>query len=522
MLKKTLSLLFALLMIMPIASPAAVGEDAAPQKLTNSDGFVYTVNADGSAEIAGYTGQDQKLVIPESVDGHRVISIGKRAFTGARITEVTVAASVREIRDNAFEHCDKLTAVRLPEGVEIIGEGIFWQCQKLKTVNLPDTLKEIGDEVFFDCKALTAVQLSAGHPLLELADGVLFVRAAKRLIWYPNRKSNKSYAIPEGTAAIGRYAFGFVNSLTAVQIPDSVTEIAYSAFTECKKLQEINIPAQVTELDGVFRSCNSLKQIQVSPENPVFYSLDGVLFRKESQQLVLYPAGRSEKKYVIPEGTLEIGTDSFSTASHLVEVEIPGTVRKIGSCAFDRCSKLKTVRISEGVEELGLCAFEWCSALTEIRLPLSLVKMGPNPFVYCRKLSKVIVDEDHPALAVMDGALICKEDMRLVWYPQTGKAKKYAVPQGVRSIDSYAFEECKQLNEIELPEGIETVGYRAFNSCKNIKRIILPATLKEIDNTAFQKEVTNFVMIPATYVVVKGSYAENFCQAYGLKIEYAP
>ena len=56
----------------------------------------------------------------------------------------------------------------------------------------------------------------------------------------------------------------------------------------------------------------------------------------------------------------------------------------------------------------------------------------------------------------------------------------------------------------------------------NLERIVLPASLTTIDKTAFLKNPGSSEMIDATYVVVPGSYAENFCQSYGLKIEYAP
>ena len=80
---------------------------------------------------------------------------------------------------------------------------------------------------------------------------------------------------------------------------------------------------------------------------------------------------------------------------------------------------------------------------------------------------------------------------------------------------------CTQLTEITLPEGVETIRFGAFAGCTNLKRIVLPASLKEIRSGAFSLEYNSQELIPAVYVVVKGSYAENYCQTYGLTIEYA-
>ena len=88
-------------------------------------------------------------------------------------------------------------------------------------------------------------------------------------------------------------------------------------------------------------------------------------------------------------------------------------------------------------------------------------------------------------------------------------------------IGRFAFETCKQLTEITLPEGVESIGADAFIECTNLKRIVLPASLTKIDKTAFMQTHTSQDLIDATYVVVEGSYAENFCQSYKLKIEYA-
>ena len=115
--KKTLSLLLALLLLL---SAAACGEGkAAPKQLTNAEGLVYIVAENGSAEIVGYTGKKEKLVIPETLEGHPVTVIAQNAFNSAGFAEVTVPGGIRQIRNGAFAACNNLTTVRLAEGLEI-------------------------------------------------------------------------------------------------------------------------------------------------------------------------------------------------------------------------------------------------------------------------------------------------------------------------------------------------------------------------------------------------------------------
>ena len=74
--------------------------------------YVYVLNSNGDATITGYTGNDADLVIPASLDGHSVTSIGYRMFS----------------------HCSNLTSVTIPESVTSIGEDAFYDCTSLQAV----------------------------------------------------------------------------------------------------------------------------------------------------------------------------------------------------------------------------------------------------------------------------------------------------------------------------------------------------------------------------------------------------
>ena len=61
------------------------------------------------------------VVIPETVYGYRVTSIGNGAFkekTGIRT--VKLPAGINRIGGSAFEDCSNLTEVTLPAGIEIL------------------------------------------------------------------------------------------------------------------------------------------------------------------------------------------------------------------------------------------------------------------------------------------------------------------------------------------------------------------------------------------------------------------
>lgn len=71
--------------------------------------FEYTVE-DNRATITAYVGTDTEVVIPSSIDGYSVESIGENAFKNyTEITSVTVPKSVSSISDGAFSGCPELT-----------------------------------------------------------------------------------------------------------------------------------------------------------------------------------------------------------------------------------------------------------------------------------------------------------------------------------------------------------------------------------------------------------------------------
>ena len=70
---------------------------------TSADDFKYTVNDDGDIVIDGYLGNEKTVVVPESIDGHPVKSIGSHAFDNSMIKEITIPKSVESV-SSAFYH----------------------------------------------------------------------------------------------------------------------------------------------------------------------------------------------------------------------------------------------------------------------------------------------------------------------------------------------------------------------------------------------------------------------------------
>lgn len=95
------------------------------------------------------------LVIPETISfegkDYSVTSIGETAFNGCNIlTTITIPNSVTSIGRWAFLRCRNLTSANIPNSVTYIGDGAFANCN-LKNIVLGSSVETISSNAFFEC-----------------------------------------------------------------------------------------------------------------------------------------------------------------------------------------------------------------------------------------------------------------------------------------------------------------------------------------------------------------------------------
>lgn len=71
------------------------------------------------------------------------------------------------------------------------------------------------------------------------------------------------------------------------------------------------------------------------------------------------------------------------------------------------------------------------------------------------------------------------------WNPNSDKIEKIVIPQGVTSIEEYAFYRCENLKEINIPDSITSIEGYAFSRCESLKDILIPDSVKTIGSHAF-------------------------------------
>lgn len=138
---------------------------------------------------------------------------------------------------------------------------------------------------------------------------------------------------------------------------------------------------------NAFSNCNKLKNIYVSKENEYFSSQNGILYNKEGTEIVIYPPGRRDREFIIPDGVTSIGRGCFSTNKYLRRIIVPNSVSRIGESAFSECS-INSISLPDALEVIENNTFSYCSELTDIEIPESVKEIKDEAFFHCQKLER--------------------------------------------------------------------------------------------------------------------------------------
>lgn len=114
-----------------------------------------------------------------------------------------------------------------------------------------------------------------------------------------------------------------------------------------------------------FESLDLLEEIIVSPENKVFFSKDGILYSKETGNILFIPANlRGE--VVIADTVTDMSYHSFRTQSQVTAITLPSGLTQISTMQFLGCSNLTRLDIPAGLKLLDIQALNGCTSLTDI------------------------------------------------------------------------------------------------------------------------------------------------------------
>lgn len=105
-------------------------------------------------------------------------------------------------------------------------------------------------------------------------------------------------------------------------------------------MSNIYIPASLTDLSAKAFTEGGMSAYEVSPDNPVYSSEDGIMFNKDKTELLHFPAKKQVESYSIPEKVEKIGEFAFES-NQLNEVIFHDKLLSIDDYAFFCVKSLK-------------------------------------------------------------------------------------------------------------------------------------------------------------------------------------
>ena len=299
---------------------------------------------------------------------------------------------------------------------------------------------------------------------------------------------------------IGTRAFSYCTSLTSITIPTGVTSIGTEAFSGCTSLTSITIPTGVTSIGQyAFEDCTSLASITIPTSVTTFG--DGVLYNtawlnSQPDGLVYVSKILYQYKGTMPANTIIndirsdttiIASNAFYGYTNLISITIPASVTSIGFYAFSGCSTDLIITVANNndnfvIQDEILYNKEKTTLLKaqgsisgSITIPEGVTSIDPYAFQNCTSITSI------------------------------------TIPASVTSIGDWAFSGCTGLTSIEIPEGVLFISMATFQDCTNLTSVTLPASLRGFSGQAFYRctSLTN-ITIPASVTIISTS-AFSYC-----------
>ena len=253
--------------------------------------------------------------------------------------------------------------------------------------------------------------------------------------------------------------------------------------------------------------------------NPFQFALN------EDGTYTLIHCNKYVKKAKIPESYEEqpvtkIDKGAFLGCEKLISVEIPNSITVIDDYAFEGCVSLTDITIPNSVTKIGYCVFEGCVSLTGITIPNSVTKIDYRAFGGCTSLTSLIF-EGNSRLNLID--VYAFEDCPLE-YAVLPTAAILAIPKkqlkeltinSGKSLDQWAFANCKNLEIVTIGDQITTIGDGAFEDCEKLKVVTIGNGVRKIDVNAFSEctSLTSVIFGDKNQLTSIGEWAFYGCKS---------
>ena len=456
-----------------------------------------------------YRNYVKKLVLEDGVT-----KIGNYAFSyHEALEEVTFPKSLKSIGDNAFGSCYSLVEITIPDSITYMGKRTFAGCKKLETANILANITEFSEKMLASCTSLKR---------LEVPDSVTFI--SKSLFDYSTVPNLTIYA------KTGSYAKLFAEK-------NRIPFISTGVLNHEGKAGD-NITYFLDVISGVITFSGSGKTDHYRQT-----------YDKDDNKIFTAPWGAYSdyiKKAVFEDGITEIGWCLMCCHKNLTEVSLPDSVTSISGYAFSTCPSLESFTIPDSVTDLGEYAFK-DTAIKKIKIPDSVTSIGANMLpnnaviqakigsyakLYADKCNNIAFEStgvlNHEGMAGENVSYFIDSKRCVIYLTGTGDTDNYltygnynrkfqpwdlykdyikevVVEEGVTSVGSCIFRECKTLKKVTLADSVATIGSRAFEYCYSLESVVIPENAVINDGAFRGNKAMTAAVIPESVTSIANS-----------------
>lgn len=258
-------------------------------------------------------------------------------------------------------------------------------------------------------------------------------------------------------------------------------------FISCSNVSTINLPSTLISIDkeNMYSPscyhCNSLENINFDKNNPNWTTVDGVVYSKDMKTLIVYPSGKTDESFKVPDSVEIIGANAFDVnhwcvnndKDYLKQVTLSKNIKTLKYGAFRNRINLNRIYMDNNkkVTEIQGDIFMDCSSLLSVNfLDDSIKKINGHAFDGCSKLSSVILPSDLERIetSAFQNCLI----------------KSIELPENLNYIGAYSFSE-NPIDNITIPGKVNKIGDRVLEYTKAKVNFENYQTITEVGDSAF-------------------------------------
>ena len=407
---------------------------------------------------------------------NKTVRLGNKSFKNCKsLTKIPKFIHYFD-RESAFENCIGLTSIKFDHDVQI-GNACFRGCKNLSTIINQEKIKYIGPYAFSGCSSLKQ---------FDIYDAV-YVESET----FSNCKNLKKVRIHKNIESIGKNAFANCPSLEDINLPDSIYEIKAKAFRNCKNIKKLRIPAELSRIgEGAFSYMDSLEYIEVADGNEYFSTPDNkILINNYRQAIVVYAIGLKDKSY---------SCKDYVISYNALGQEVIKPINGILEYAFAGAKNLNELTLCSCTKDIEYSAFYDCDNLK--KLTVEAISLFPYPGFEIRKHSQYYFHN------------ISKEKAYLPFEVVTFNGE-------IHGIYDSALKNFTNVKEINLPKnGSYAINSKAFEDCMELEKIDIPNAVYSIADDAFPDKYIemNFENGIKTRELIELKYSNSYLHAYKL------